>query len=247
MILRKLLRLKIVIFHAKDKMWIIGHSALAYLFIKPIYIGLKKELIPRQIILIFIFANMLDSLHFGPLRWISHNLVGALIYSGIWIIILLKLNIIHKNEVIFLYLAVFTHILGDFFISGFDLFLIVHIWNFNSIEHLTIEFFITLLFIISFIFSKDYRRLKEYLRLKPEKVELLNKKKYFQKHRYYFIIILFFIYYLFLLTQFLIYSIDLWNNITIGFSYLAVKLLVFSVFLGDISLFSTIIIKSSVG
>ena len=86
-------------------MWIIGHSALAYLVIKLTFIGLKKKLLPRLLIFIFVFANILDSLHFGPLRWISHNLIGALIYSGIWIIILLKLNIAQRNEVISSYIS----------------------------------------------------------------------------------------------------------------------------------------------
>ena len=49
-------------------MWVIGHTALAYLVIKLIYTYNKEEFSPRLLIFIFIFANILDSTHIGIFR-----------------------------------------------------------------------------------------------------------------------------------------------------------------------------------
>ena len=166
-----------------NKIWIVGHSAIAYLVIKSIYLGFKKEISPRLLIFIFIFANILDSLHFGSLRWISHNLIGAIVYSGIWIIIFIKLKLVYKKEIIILYIAVFTHILGDVMCASFSFFVPFSykpysIWHSNTIEHLSFESILFLLFIIMFISSKDYQNLKIYLKMQKQEI----KQLYFEKH-----------------------------------------------------------------
>lgn len=102
-------------------MWVIGHTAFAYLIVKPIFVVIRKELDPNLILFIFIFANIIDSLHFGFLRYYSHNLIGTVFFSVFWLLFFEKFKIVEKKDFTVLLFVVGTHIITDLVFSDYFL------------------------------------------------------------------------------------------------------------------------------
>lgn len=223
-------------------MWIVGHTAIAYLIIKFICICNKKEIPPRLLIFIFIYANILDSLHFGQLRFLSHNIIGAVLYSGFWILVFLKLNLIKKKEISILYLAMITHIIGDILCTSFPLPLFsidYYIWKFNAIEHLTFSIFMTIIFLIIFISSKDFQRVSDYLgNIRKSLYNKPSQKEYSHSNK---LLMLLFIFYYFLLSaQFFLFLLSYIYQILIGVVYIILFFIHFLFFFG---IFSILMLK----
>ena len=78
-------------------MWVLGHSVVAYVLIELIYFFKKEELEAELIIFIFIFANLIDSIHFGFLRLLGHNLIGTFLLALFWFLVFGKIGIIKKK------------------------------------------------------------------------------------------------------------------------------------------------------
>jgi hypothetical protein len=190
-------------------MYIIGHTALAYLFIKPIY-KLKRESIPPVMVLfIFIFANIIDSIHVGFFRTIGHNFIGIFLFSGFWLLFFNKYKIIKNHHFPILLLATTTHIFTDYLFSNFLFFFPFidrgfSVFGFNSVEDLYIECILIGLWVSVFIGSDDFRRFKVFMTLEREKfIKSFKINKIFNPDL--FIFYLFIAFYLFVIVQFIVF------------------------------------------
>lgn len=199
-------------------MWVIGHTAFAYLLIKPLFIFTKKKVEPRLIFFIFIFANLIDSVHYGPLRRIFHNPIGTIIFAVFWLIFFEKCKIIHKTEFPLLLFATGTHVLADVIFSSYFLLFPLNtnsysIYGWNSSENLIVGAIMVMAFLLIFFLSGDYRRLKDFI--SEEKTQWRRNftfKELFNPS--WFTLYLFIAFYLFTLAQFLVF-LRLWSNLVL--------------------------------
>ena len=148
-------------------MWVLGHSVVAYLLIKMIYFFKHEELEAESIIFIFIFANLIDSIHFGLLRLLGHNLIGTFLLALFWILVFGKIGIIKKKWYPMLFFASISHIVGDLLFSSYSLFWpfeprVLSLYPWNSFEDIVIESLLTVCFIIIFYSSKDFEKLQRF-------------------------------------------------------------------------------------
>ncbi|MFQ6124639.1 MAG: hypothetical protein ACE5R6_08560 [Candidatus Heimdallarchaeota archaeon] len=102
-------------------MWVIGHTAFAYLIAKPIFVFFKKEQDPIFMLFIFTFANIIDVFHFGFLRYYSHNFIGTVVFSAFWLLFFGKFEEIEKKGFTVLLFVVGTHIIADLVFSDYFL------------------------------------------------------------------------------------------------------------------------------
>ncbi len=215
-------------------MWIIGHTALAYLMIKLKYRIVKKRLDPNLIIFIFIFANLIDSLHFGILRFLTHNLVGTIFYTLLWLFIFEKCKIIKKKNYVDLLIAATAQVIGDILFSGYYLLdrfnaIVYYIYGWNSTEHLIIGSVIVMLFIIIFLFSGDSFRLENLIQeIKKNLFKGFFLKKIFKSS--FFPFYLFLIFYLFTLVQLIIFIMLFFDVLLSGIWIFWIFLIIFSFF-----------------
>lgn len=215
-------------------MWIIGHTAFAYLLIKFKYRVTKKRLDPNLIIFIFIFANLLDSLHFGNLRFFTHNQIGTVFYSLLWLFIFEKCKIIKKKDYVDLLIAVAAHVIGDILFSSYYIIYLFNItaysiYGWNSTEHLIIGSVIVMLFITIFLFSGDSFKLENQIQeIKKNLFKGFSLKKIFNNS--FFPFYLFLIFYLFTLIQFMIFIMLFFDVLLSGIWIFWIFLIVFSFF-----------------
>jgi hypothetical protein len=171
-------------------MWLLGHSAAAYLAIKIFCVvfniiadkkvdpklgksnKLKKSkrylFPPYFLILLFVFANWPDFIHIGNLRMISHNIIAIILVPIIIVGLLIFRNLINKTEAFLLILVSILHGLTDTLVSGFQAFLpftdiYFRVFVFNSIEDVIFESIIGFIFLIVLIQSGDLIKLKDFL------------------------------------------------------------------------------------
>ncbi|MDO9537805.1 MAG: hypothetical protein Q7J68_05765 [Thermoplasmata archaeon] len=149
-------------------MWVTGHLAFAYLLIIPFYLYKKKEMEPILILNIFIFANLIDAIHIGPLRLISHNLIGTSIFVAFWLLLFYKINVIKIGYVPILIIAVASHVVGDLLFSGYSLLYPFEnqsyvIYGWNTPEHMIVGSLLVFAFLGLFLMNRDYSRLREFL------------------------------------------------------------------------------------
>lgn len=147
-------------------MWILGHTALAYIVLRAIR---YREQGPRLVFLVFVFANIIDSLHLGDLRIPAHTSIGALVWVGLWLYAFRKLGLASRREVPMLAAAAFTHVLGDLAFSGFYL-----LWpvdgtkfiadNWGTACHIVTEIALGTLFLMGLAITRDHWRLERYLK-----------------------------------------------------------------------------------
>jgi len=215
-------------------MWIIGHTALAYLMIKLKYRIAKKRLDPNLIIFIFIFANLIDSLHFGILRFFLHNQVGTVFYSLLWLFIFEKCKIIKKKDYTDLLIAATAQAIGDILFSGYYLLdrfnpTVYYIYGWNSTEHLIIGSVMVMLFLIIFLFSGDCFKLENHIQgIKKNLLTGFSLKKIFNNS--FFPFYLFLLFYLFTLVQFVIFIMLFFDVLLNGILIFWMFLIVFSFF-----------------
>ncbi len=145
-------------------MWALGHFCIGYLFSRPLY---KKEPItPLSLLSIFFMAVVLDSVHVYEFRPIMHSMVFFLPFTFIILWVLYKLDIFKRNEILPLFIASLTHVLGDVLFGSFALFAPfnnkeVGIFRWGNYFHLSIEIALFALFMIVLIRTGDLKKLKE--------------------------------------------------------------------------------------
>jgi hypothetical protein len=159
-------------------MWIVGHTAFAFLLIWVLYIIRGKRIQPSLVIFIFVFANLPDALHAGILRAFTHNPAGTFLFAVFWLLFFNRFGLIEKRHFPVLLLATGTHVLNDYLFSGYQ-FLFpwkdteFRVFAFNSFEDLLVESVLVLAFVIILFTAGDAWRMKSYMQ--GEKRRLLNR------------------------------------------------------------------------
>jgi hypothetical protein len=213
-------------------MWLIGHTASAYLIVKGIWIAQRLHLRtksqikkvrnermanskiyhfpPHFLLLLFVFANWPDFVHVGELRVLSHNMIAVITVPSIILLILTHRQVVNRFEAILLLCASVVHMLTDIIFSSFYPFYpfqtkIFIIYSFNSYEHIVVESLISAIFLGVFIWSKDWKELAHFLSsnlIKSQGEEESNLSLEWNRYFYPFIFLLFS---LFSLIQLLMY------------------------------------------
>jgi len=143
-------------------MWIIGHSALGYLAAKAGFSIGKKPLRPDLILLILVFSNLIDALHFGWLRDLTHNPLGTALFTLLCVFVVARSSLLEKGDAPILAGVSLLHAAGDLLFGGYLPFYpfssaVVWAWPWNSAENLVAESVLGALFIAVFVLSSDYR------------------------------------------------------------------------------------------
>lgn len=98
-------------------MWLPGHVAFSFLICLPFIVYLKRERALALSYLMF-FALLPDFLHLGPLRYLSHSLVGLGVMLLVVFVPLIALSRPRPALLGLAALAAGTHLLGDAFIGS---------------------------------------------------------------------------------------------------------------------------------
>lgn len=159
-------------------MWIVGHTAFAYLIVWAFYTARRKRIQPHLILFIFVFANLPDALHAGSFRALTHNPAGTFLFAAFWLLVFNRFGLIEKRHFPVLLLATGTHVLNDYLFSGYQF---LFPWNgtefqvfaFNSFEDLLVESVLVLAFVIILFTAGDAWRMKRHMQ--GEKRKLLDR------------------------------------------------------------------------
>ncbi|MFX0060620.1 MAG: hypothetical protein ACFFC7_00360 [Candidatus Hermodarchaeota archaeon] len=216
-------------------MWIIGHTAFAYLSIKLIFVLTKRRLDPNLMIFIFIFANFIDTLHIGFLRNLLHNPLGTAIFSVFWLLFFEKCKVIRKGDFFVLLFAAGTHILTDVLFSEYLLLFPLNnmsysIYGWNSPEHLIVGSVLVMVYMAVFYLSGDYYKLKDFVYKEKNKFtsDLTFKSIY---NPSLFTFYLFIAFYLFTIAQFFLFILLKFPSLTMGVLYVWMFFITFAFFL----------------
>ncbi|MDW5563175.1 MAG: hypothetical protein SA339_08105 [Methanomassiliicoccus sp.] len=147
-------------------MWLPGHVAFSFLICLPFIVYLKRER-ALAISYLMVFALLPDFLHLGPLRYLSHSLVGL---GVMLLIVLVPLVAISRPRPALLLLAVVaagSHLLGDAYIGSVAPF---YPWSlewfqineFNSAYDIRMEVvFFTIAFLITVIALRPWTAIRD--------------------------------------------------------------------------------------
>ncbi len=146
-------------------MWLLGHTVFAYLLVKVIWIKKDKRLEPETIFFIFIFGNLIDGLHFGALRFWSHNLLGTILMAVVLILTLKRLDVKSPLNYSVLMLAALSHSIGDLLFSSYYPFFPFSrtgysLYRWNGFEDLIAETLLSIVFFTILILSGDFMKIK---------------------------------------------------------------------------------------
>ena len=152
-------------------MFIVGHTVFAYLVIRPLLTLKRFEKTinkSKSIFFIFLFANIIDVIHYDYSRYYSHNLIGTFLIAGICIIIFYKLKLIEIKIIPFLLLATGTHVVADCLFSEYYLFApfdrtAFSLFGFDSHIGMTVESILFIIFLLTFLMTNDYQEMKIFL------------------------------------------------------------------------------------
>jgi len=159
-------------------MFIIGHTALAYLLTQPfLYLG-KAKIKTSNTLFLFVFANLIDVLNFPVLRYYGHSLMGTFLFSIFWFYVFYKHKLIEKKFFPLIFIVLCSHVIADYLFSNYNFFAPFistqfSIYGDNIRIGLKVEIALTILFGIFFILSKDYQKMKAFFY--TEKVKFLKK------------------------------------------------------------------------
>ena len=204
-------------------MWVLGHTASAYLMAKCLCKIGKQEFHPRLILLVMIFGNILDATHIGGLRSILHSIIGAIIFIGIILFFFRKMDFISSFEVMVLSFSAGMHILTDWLFSTFQFLWPfstdhVYLYGFNSVEHIIVGDIIGIIFLTVILISKDFKSLKTYIKSQLIEVNTQSPKENHRLPQLYIIFLILFIgfselQYLLYVGYFILFmEIKLWYN-----------------------------------
>jgi hypothetical protein len=192
-------------------MYIVGHTALAYLVLRP-FLRSKDPNLPVAILSIFIFANIIDIMNYSYFRYYGHNLIGTFIIAVVWLVIFKKLKLIQNKIVPLLLIATGTHVVADVVFSEYYLFVPFNnkaysiFGYYGPIGHLA-ESILFGIFLLVFISTKDYLKLKEFLN--QEKIKVNQPFEYTNSYgRGLIISIIFIAFFLFSILQFIYFSFE---------------------------------------
>jgi hypothetical protein len=149
-------------------MWIVGHTAFAFLLIWMLYRIRGRRIHSSLILFIFIFANLPDALHAGIFRAITHNLAGTFLFAAFWLLFFNRLGLVEKRHFPVLLMATGTHVLNDYLFSGYQ-FLFpwsgteFRVFAFNSFEDLLVESILVLVLVAVLNFAGDLSRMRSYM------------------------------------------------------------------------------------
>lgn len=222
-------------------MWIVGHTALSYLVVRCGFSIAGKRPGPSLILMVLIFGNIIDALHFGPLRDLTHNPFGTVLFALLWVSIFQRLGLLHGKDAPILLGVSVVHAAGDLIFGGylpFFPFSGAAYWfrPWNSIEDLLVESLLAIIFMVVLIVTGDFSELKGFASeqrkmffelftwRRPLRTELL--------HSYLFIA-----FYLLVIGQFVYYLI--WKQLGSLLAqdiYFETFLAAFALFIGVISL-----------
>ncbi len=216
-------------------MWLLGHTALAYLVIKLTNRSTKIKLEGRIIAMIFIFANILDATHVGYLRMWGHNPLGTLLFTAFWIFFFGFFRLVERKHYALLLMASMLHVVGDLLFSGYHLFvpfnydrLTVYTWN--SYEDLIAESLLVMFFLAVFILSNDQMEYRKFLlREKKRFLRRFSRHKILKPEHFVFEALV--LYLLFALVQFLINLAVNYHELLDGVWYVWLFTILFIAFL----------------
>ena len=192
-------------------MFIVGHTALAYLLLRPFLRSDKSKsmALPQTIFFIFIIANIIDIINYNIFRYLGHNLFGTFIFTGFWLMVFYKLKLVKLRTFPLFFIAIGSHIVADVFFSEYYLFAPFDeagysVFKYNSHIGLIAESILFLIFFVVFIGTKDFWRLKMFIANEKKKAmsgtrsnELINSGV--------FISVFFIVFFLFILAQFAVF------------------------------------------
>ncbi|MEW5937820.1 MAG: hypothetical protein AB1665_08410 [Candidatus Thermoplasmatota archaeon] len=164
-------------------MLILGHTALGYLFGRPLLTG---KVGGRQILIIFVFANLIDAVHLGPLRILTHNLIGTALFVCLWLSFFLHYHLIRVKEVPALAAASGAHVLGDWLFSGYAFFYpldakVYALYPWGSPEHMIASAVLGAVFLAILLESGDYRALRAYASMEYKRfLKGLNPRRLYE-------------------------------------------------------------------
>ncbi len=143
-------------------MWIVGHTALGYILAKAGFSLGKQPLRPDLVLLIFFFSNLIDALHFGWLRDLTHNPLGTILFTAAAIVVADRLGLLRKGDGAVLAGVSVLHAAGDLLFGGYlPLYplssTVYRAWPWNSVEDLLFESVLGALFYVVFLFSREFR------------------------------------------------------------------------------------------
>jgi len=171
-------------------MYILGHTTFAYCLIRP-FLGSDKKYSSAKIILfIFVFANLIDVIHFWVFRFLGHNLMGTVLLIGIALGFFNKTKIIETKHFPILISATLTHVITDYWFSKYHfLFPFTKagyvVFGFNSFEALVTESFFTALFLIMFFAYQDHKKLMKFIRREKKNFSMYFRFKKLLEPRFY--------------------------------------------------------------
>jgi hypothetical protein len=148
-------------------MYIVGHTALAYLILRPILALDKTDQKAVKIFYIFIFANIIDIINYNVFRYLGHNLIGTIIFSSFWMMVFYKLNLIKFKYFPLFFIATGTHVVADylfteyyFFVPFYDM--IYSVFGYDTHYGLVAELILFLIFLPVFFGLGDCKRMKNF-------------------------------------------------------------------------------------
>ena len=172
-------------------MYIIGHTAFAYLITRPLVRIDNDRYVPEILLFIFIFANIIDSIHITPyLRMLGHNLIGLFLYSGVWLLFFYKAGIIKKGHVPVLLLAVASHMIMDYLFGEFFFLFPISdtpftIFSFNTYRDFITESFLAGIFIVVFVLTGDLKKMRFFIGRELRRFYKYCSFKNFYRARFY--------------------------------------------------------------
>lgn len=145
-------------------MFIVGHTVLAYLLVRPFLPGKKENIIAINLLILFLFANIIDYANIKFLRDIGHSLIGTSIITVIGLIVFHHFKILEKKLIPLILVAVISHVMADYLFSTYSFFLPFDytkylVFGYQIHYGLITESILTIIFIPAFLMTRDFQRL----------------------------------------------------------------------------------------
>ncbi|MBI5000257.1 MAG: hypothetical protein HZB92_01840 [Euryarchaeota archaeon] len=147
-------------------MYLLGHSAFAYLLCRLGYLAKKRDPDPRIVLLVMVFANVPDATHFGIFREMTHNVIGTVLFALLCMLVLERLKVVGQRDFPVLLFAALTHAWMDIFFSGYQIAFPPYFYSYtmfawNSGTHIISEGLLGIGFVIVLYFSGDLGRMAD--------------------------------------------------------------------------------------
>ena len=220
-------------------MWIVGHTALAYLVVRSGFFIAGKRPGPALIFMVLVFGNILDATHFGWLRDVTHNPAGPVLFTLLWALIFQRFGLVGKKDLGILMSAGAVHAAGDLVIGGYLPFFpfsgrAYYVWPWNSLEDLLLETILGAIFLAVLFLSRDYRGLVDFAAdQRRDFLAAIRTRSLFRRellHAYIFIA-----FYLLMVGQFVFYVRTRTGHLLDADVYSWLFLAVFALFMAAIS------------